>query len=110
MNVPNAFSKLSPSITGMIRMDHSHVLVTFHKYTVDAPAGRKKAIVNTVCLALEIHAQLEEEIFYPAMRQVDDGSEVLGKSRPEHDEMRRLIGTLRAMEPGTPATTNVSSS
>jgi hemerythrin superfamily protein len=100
MNVPNAFSKLSPSITGMIRMDHSHVLVTFHKYTVDAPAGRKKAIVNAVCLALEIHAQLEEEIFYPAMRQVDDGSGVLAKSRPEHDEMRRLIASLRAMEPG----------
>ena len=99
MNAPDVFNKLSPPITGMIRMDHSHVMVTFHKYTVDAAAGRKKAIVNTVCLALEIHAQLEEEIFYPAMREVDGGSEVLGKSRPEHDEMRRLIAKLRSMDP-----------
>lgn len=99
MNSPNVLSKLSPPITGMIRMDHSHVMVTFHKYTVDAASGRKKAIVNTVCLALEIHAQLEEEIFYPALREVDGGNEILGKSRPEHDEMRRLIGKLRAMEP-----------
>jgi len=99
MNSPNVLSKLSPPITGMIRVDHSHVMVTFHKYTVDGAKGRKKAIVNTVCLALEIHAQLEEEIFYPAMREVDGGNEILGKSRPEHDDMRRLIGKLRSMEP-----------
>jgi hemerythrin superfamily protein len=102
MDSPNVLSKLSPPITAMIRMDHSHVMVTSHRYTLDAASGRKKAIVNTVCLALEIHAQLEEEIFYPALRAVDGGNEVLGKSRPEHDEMRRLIGRLRSMEPEEP--------
>jgi len=98
MKTGNVLSKLSPSITSMIRMDHSHVMVMFHKYQPDLSPGRKKAIVETCCRALEIHAQLEEEIFYPALRSVD-GGEVLAKSEPEHDEMRRLIGRLRAMEP-----------
>jgi hemerythrin superfamily protein len=98
MNAGNILSKLSPSITSMIRLDHSHVMVTFHKYQPDLSPGRKKAIVETCCRALEIHAQLEEEIFYPALRDAD-GGEVLAKSEPEHDEMRRLIGKLRAMEP-----------
>jgi hemerythrin superfamily protein len=90
---------LSPTITNMIRLDHTHVLTTFHQYEIDTNAGTKQALVNTVCLALEIHAQLEEEIFYPAMRSVAGDGAVLDKSVPEHEEMRRLIGRLRSMKP-----------
>ena len=91
-------SRLSPSITNMIRMDHTHVVTTFHQYEIDTPLRAKKGLVDTVCVALEIHAQLEEEIFYPALRAVAD-SEFLGKSVPEHDQMRRLITQLRNLEP-----------
>jgi hemerythrin superfamily protein len=91
-------SRLSPSITNMIRMDHTHVLTTFHQYEVDTPLRVKKGLVDTVCVALEIHAQLEEEVFYPALRAVAD-TEYLGKSVPEHDQMRRLITQLRNLEP-----------
>lgn len=98
MNPSKALTRLSPSITSMIRLDHSHVMVMFHKYHPGLPPGRRQAIVETCCRALEIHAQLEEEIFYPALGEVD-GGEVLDKSRPEHAEMRRLIGKLRDMEP-----------
>ena len=99
MDTANLFSKLSPPITKMIRLDHSTVMVTFHKFTADASPERKKAIVNAACLALEIHAQLEEEIFYPALQQVALGNEVLSKAKLQHDEMKRLIGELRGMEP-----------
>ena len=102
MNSPTLLSRLSPSATAMIRMDHSHVMVTFHKFTADASPDKKKAIVSMVCLALEIHAQIEEEIFYPALREVQSGSDVLEKSFPEHAQMRRLIGSLRDMEPTEP--------
>jgi hemerythrin superfamily protein len=83
----------------MIRMDHSHVMVTAHKFTADAAPDRKKAIVTAVCRALEVHAQLEEEIFYPALREACGDSEVLRKAQPEHDEMKRLVAQLRGMEP-----------
>ena len=63
-------SRMSPSVTNMIRMDHTHVLTTFHQYHPDTPLRVKKGLADTVCLALEIHAQLEEEIFYPALLQV----------------------------------------
>jgi hemerythrin superfamily protein len=96
-------NKLSPSVTKMIRMDHSHVLLTFHGYQPDTSHARKQGIVDTICLALEIHAQLEEEIFYPAMAEVAGGNAVLAKAKPEHDDMRRLIGELRAMTPADQA-------
>ena len=94
---------MTPSITTMIRMDHTHVLALFHRYQADTPPGRKRALVRNACLALEIHAQLEEEIFYPALQTVTIGDPVLEKSKPEHDEMRRLIGELRERSAQEPA-------
>lgn len=100
----NSFvNKLSPSITNMIRMDHSQVLATFHRFQPGDRAPTRRAVVNTACLAIEIHSRLEEEIFYPAMRAVLADPSMLDKSVPEHQEMHRLIATLRAMEPTNPS-------
>lgn len=90
-------NRVTPSITTMIRIDHSHVLALFHRFKANSSASKKRALVGNACLALDVHAQLEEEIFYPAMRQVLSGDEVLEKSEPEHDQMRGLIGELREM-------------
>lgn len=87
---------VKPSITTMIRVDHSHVLAVFRRFRPDTSDSRKRALIRNACLALEVHAQLEEEIFYPALRQVAGSSEVLDKSAPEHDRMRALIRELRA--------------
>jgi hemerythrin superfamily protein len=93
---------LAPYATNMIRLDHTHVVATFHQYrTTDSPRV-KRGLVDNVCLALEVHAQLEEEIFYPAVRAVSD-DEAVKKSVPEHDEMRRLIARLRGMAAEDPA-------
>ena len=97
-------SRLSPSITNMIRMDHTHVLTTFRQYEFDTPPRTKKGLADTICIALEIHTQLEEEIFYPALRAQAD-TEFLRKSIPEHDQMRRLITQVRNLDP-THATYN----
>ena len=90
-------NRLSPSATTMIRMDHTHALMTFHRYHIDTSPDRKRAIVETLSLALEIHATLEEEIFYPAMRSIDP--DLVDKSIPEHGEMKRLIEQLHQMRP-----------
>jgi len=100
--MPSLLSQLSPSVTNQIRLDHTHVLAAFHQYEIGAPVRRKKGLADNICLAIEIHTQLEEEIFYPALRAVAD-SEILRKSTPEHDEMRGLISRLRAMTVEDPA-------
>jgi hemerythrin superfamily protein len=97
-----SLNKLSPTITDMIRFDHSHVLVTFHQYTNDKKARVRKALAETICSAVDIHATLEEEIFYPAMRLLEGTGKVMDKSEPEHDEMRRLIAELRRTEGDDP--------
>ena len=89
-------TRLCPDAITMIRFDHTHVLATFHQYRKHSSPMGKEGLVKTACAALEVHAQLEEEIFYPAVRAVTE-DEALRKSVPEHDEMRRLIAKLRAM-------------
>ena len=95
-------SRALPSITTMIRMDHTHVLANFHRFRPNLSTVRQQAIADAICLALEVHAQLEEEIFYPALQEVAAGESVLQDARPEHDQMRRLIAELRGCDPGEP--------
>lgn len=94
--------RLSPTITNMIRLDHTHAMTTFHQYSQDKSADTKKALVNTLCLALEIHAQLEEEVFYPALKEVMPDDHTLLKSVPEHNELKGLITRLRHCQPEDP--------
>ena len=95
----SALDSMTPDITRMIRLDHAHVLAAFRRYRSRLTETRKRALVENVCLALDVHAQLEEEIFYPAMRRIAAAGEMLDKSVPEHDEMRSMIRSLRGMEP-----------
>jgi hemerythrin superfamily protein len=96
-----AFShKLSPNAAEMIRADHTRVLATFHRYDIDASPSLRQALVNSICLSLEVHAQIEEEIFYPALREAK--STLVGEFEREHAEMRSLIAALRRMQAADP--------
>lgn len=97
-----SLKNISPSITDMIRFDHSHVMLTSHQYVVTKKAAVRQALAATICDALEIHATLEEEIFYPVLRQLGLGGAALAKSVPEHLEMRAMIAKLRDADPATP--------
>ncbi len=94
-----ALDHMTPDITRMIRLDHAHMLAAFRRYRSRMAEPRKRALVEHVCLALEIHTQLEEEIFYPAMAKIAAAGEILKKSVPDHEEMRSLIGAVRGMDP-----------
>ncbi|HEX4677501.1 MAG TPA: hemerythrin domain-containing protein [Steroidobacteraceae bacterium] len=89
----------SPEITTLIRLDHTHVLAAFRRYRSSLSSARKRALVANVCLGLELHAQLEEEIFYPALFVKGSVAEDLDRSFEEHDQMRSLIQRLRQMSP-----------
>ncbi len=55
---------IAPSATNMIRADHTRVMTTFHQYEIGCSPQTKHALVASVCLALDIHAQVEEEFLY----------------------------------------------
>lgn len=90
--------KVGPSATDMIRADHSRVMMLFHRYKADARPATKKFVASAISNGLLVHARVEEEIFYPAMRAA--GSTLLDEL--EHQEMRTLIATLSGMQATDP--------
>ncbi len=59
----------------------------------------KQLLVETACAELTIHAQLEEELFYPAARDAIEESELIDEASVEHAVGRQLITELSAMQP-----------
>ena len=89
--------KMSPTAPSMIRMDHTLVMSHFHKLEPDTPEGVRAAVVRSICAVLEIHAQIEQEIFYPALRESGVELPALQEAGPAHDEARKLIERVRAL-------------
>jgi len=85
----------------LLDADHIAVKHLFVEYARLAnagdPGGQRGAIAAAICRELTVHAQIEEEIFYPALRDAIDESELLDEAQAEHQEARQLIAQIEAM-------------
>jgi hemerythrin-like domain-containing protein len=61
---------------------------------------KKGALVEKICEELTIHTQIEEEIFYPAVRAAIDDDDLMDEADVEHAGAKELISQLEEMEPG----------
>lgn len=62
-------------------------------------ADARLAITMQICDELTVHAQIEEEIFYPALESAVPGAaDIVAEARTEHQEAKGMIARLRAME------------
>ncbi|HJV51060.1 MAG TPA: hemerythrin domain-containing protein [Noviherbaspirillum sp.] len=100
---PRASSKGSSSdALHVLAEDHKKVLDMFEEFEEiknDPDEEAKQLLIETACAELTIHAQVEEEIFYPAAREVIDEMDLLDEAEVEHASARQLITELAAMEP-----------
>lgn len=64
---------------------------------------RRPALARKICSELTVHAQIEEEIFYPALREVIDLPELLDEAQAEHQQAKELIAQIEAMPDGDAA-------
>jgi hypothetical protein len=87
---------LCPSVIVQIHFDHLHVLALHQQYRSDSAPLAKQGLVDSVCRALEVHEQLEDEIFYPALEAVN--GPVMDQHAASHGEMLRSIDALREMD------------
>jgi len=88
----------------ILEQDHDEVEKLFDQYedAKDEDNSELKAeIVAAVCKALTIHAQIEEELFYPAMRrQEEDASDLVDEAAVEHQTLKNLVAELLDATPG----------
>ncbi len=87
----------------MLKADHQHVKELFQKYQAagERASKNKQKIVEEVCRELEVHAQLEEEIFYPAVEAEEEkeGKKLIAESLEEHHVVKTLIQGLQELDP-----------
>lgn len=85
----------------LLDADHLAVKHLFVDYArlAHAPADEgaaRLAIAMKICDELTVHAQIEEEIFYPALQgALPDAADVLEEARAEHQEAKEMIARIR---------------
>jgi len=78
--------------------DHRKVEGLFADFEKARSARRKEKLVHEICTELKIHATIEEEIFYPALRgKIDE--DMLDEAMVEHDGAKMLINDLESAAP-----------
>lgn len=87
-----------PLAISLLKKDHREVDAWFDEYEQLEAEGEKQALFQKIALALKVHTQIEEEIFYPAERgEVED--DLLDEAYVEHDGAKKLIAEIEAMKP-----------
>ena len=88
----------SQDAIALLKADHRAVEELFEKFQKASGDGRKQSLAEKICLELSVHAQIEEEIFYPACEgKVEE--DLLKESYVEHDGAKVLIAEIINGEP-----------
>jgi hemerythrin superfamily protein len=82
----------------LLKDDHKQVKTYFKQYETLEDEDEKRALADTICAALTVHAQIEEEIFYPAVREAIDDDDLLDEAEVEHASAKQLIAEIQAMD------------
>ena len=83
----------------MLKADHVSVSKLFADYESTRSVAKKQAIVAEVCAALTVHATIEEEIFYPAVKAALKDKLLVPGATVEHAGVRDLIAQLEGKVP-----------
>lgn len=99
---PAAADKAKPAAKdaiALLKADHEAVSQLFAEYEKTRSAANKQALVAEICTALSVHAQVEEEIFYPAVKALLQDKLLVPEATVEHASMKDLIAQLQGAEP-----------
>lgn len=91
----------SQDAVDLLEQDHRQVEEWFDEYDeLEDDDDRKSELSEKICLALKVHAQIEEEIFYPRAREATEDNDLLDEAVVEHAMVKNLIAEIEAMEVG----------
>lgn len=86
----------------MLVADHKKVKTLFKEFEAlsDRSKVNKKKIAEQICHELTIHAEIEEKIFYPAVRKPIKDDDLMDEAIVEHASAKELIAQIKEMDPG----------
>ena len=98
---------LQTDAISLLTNDHAEVNELFEQYKALAEdegsmTTDKQSLAEEICTMMTVHAAIEEEIFYPAVRDALDDSKLLDEAEVEHQAAKDLIEQIQDSDPSDP--------
>lgn len=93
-------SKAQPLALELLMADHRKVEDLFERYESEKESDEdtRRDIAQQICNELTVHAQVEEELFYPWLRENLDDQEMVEEAQIEHGTAKELIAQIEGSE------------
>jgi len=83
----------------LLKADHREVESWFEQFEKTRSDQKKLELAGKICLALKVHTQIEEEIFYPAFLEATEEEDIHHEAEVEHNGAKKLIAEIEASGP-----------
>ena len=93
--------RAEPDACSLLDADHRNVKKLFKAYEeltnsrAASASQKKRELADEICMELTVHAQIEEEIFYPALRKAIKDTDLLDEAEVEHASAKDLIAQIQ---------------
>ena len=81
----------------ILKQDHQNVKGLFQEVAQANDRNKQKALFNKIDTELEIHAHIEETIFYPALEQHEELKDMVAEALEEHEEVKALLEDIEGI-------------
>jgi hemerythrin superfamily protein len=82
----------------LLKADHRTVEDLYEVFEASTDSKKKQRIAKEICMELIVHTQIEEEIFYPAVKDVVE-DDMYAEAHVEHDGAKVLIAEILNGDP-----------
>ena len=89
----------STDAVALLKADHKQVKTWFAEFEATKSAKRKQKLATSICDALTVHTEIEEEIFYPAFLAATRDKDMHHEAIIEHDGAKNLIAEIQSSNP-----------
>ncbi|GAA4353488.1 hemerythrin domain-containing protein [Variovorax defluvii] len=99
--MPTTAKRAEPDACSLLDADHRKVKKMFKEYDeltgsrAASAAEKRRELAQEICMELTVHAQIEEEIFYPALREAIKETDLLDEAEVEHASAKDLIAQIQ---------------
>jgi hemerythrin superfamily protein len=99
--MPTTTKRAESDACSLLDTDHRNVKKLFKAYEeltrskAASSPQKKRELANEICMELTVHAQIEEEIFYPGLRDAIKESDLLDEAEVEHASAKDLIAQIQ---------------
>lgn len=81
----------------VLRADHKEIQNLFHRLESSGSGGKdEERLCGQIVRALTAHTRIEEEVFYPYVREATDRQDLVEEASVEHTAARQLLAELES--------------